>query len=113
MHQQVCAAANCWLWELWRWLWLLVALSYCCCSEPGCLCRRFLLRAWSIYMNVKSWNILSVILLLAVCPSLLGQQSKDDHPVQVAAIHKDSGASPSAAPVDSDNSYSIGPEDVL
>jgi len=64
-------------------------------------------------MNVKSWNILSVILLLAVCPSLLGQQSKDDHPVQVAAIHKDSGASPSAAPVDSDNSYSIGPEDVL
>src|SRR5438309_486782 len=64
-------------------------------------------------MRFKNRNAVFVILLLAACLGVSAQQAKDDHPVTVAAVHKDSGTPAGAPAMDADNTYSIGPEDVL
>ena len=60
-------------------------------------------------------NLLILVVLPAASLSLPAQQqqSKEDHPVQVATVHKEADASSKPAAVDIDNIYSIGPEDVL
>ena len=64
-------------------------------------------------MRFKNRDAVFVILLLAACLGVSAQQAKDDHPVTVAAVHKDSGTPAGAPAMDADNTYSIGPEDVL
>lgn len=59
-------------------------------------------------------NLLILVLLPAASLSLPAQQqSKDDHSVQVAAVHKNPDTSAKPTATDIDNIYSIGPEDVL
>ncbi len=75
---------------------------------------------WSVDMKSATRNVSILALLFAASLVLPAQQqapsqpqTKDDHPVQVATVHKEADASSKPAAADIDNIYSIGPEDVL